>query len=101
VNANGSSQKLKLLRRGSAMSGAPTCIGTIQLARPVQAGITAPKIISSACMVVMELKKPGSTNCRPGWKSSRRMTNAIAPPMKNIAQANTRYIVPMSLWLVA
>ena len=55
VKANGSSQKLKLLRRGSAMSGAPTCNGTIQLASPVQAGITAPKIISSACMVVIEL----------------------------------------------
>jgi hypothetical protein len=101
VKAKGSSQKLKLLRRGRAMSGAPTCSGTIQLARPVQAGMTAPKIISSACMVVMELKKPGSTNCRPGWKSSRRMTSAIAPPRKNNTQANTRYIVPMSLWLVA
>jgi hypothetical protein len=48
-NANGRIQKLKLLRRGSAMSGAPTCSGIIQFARPVHAGMTPPKIISSAC----------------------------------------------------
>jgi len=29
------------------------------------------------------------------------MSIAMKPPMKNIVQANTRYIVPMSLWLVA
>jgi hypothetical protein len=101
VKANGRIQKLKLLRRGSAMSGAPTCIGIIQFASPVHPGITAPKIMISACMVVMELKNCGSTNCSPGWKSSSRITMAIAPPMKNIVQANTRYIVPMSLWFVA
>ena len=28
------------------------------------------------------------------------MTSAIAPPMKNMMPANTRYIVPMSLWFV-
>ena len=101
VNANGRIQKLKLLRRGSAMSGAPICIGIIQFASPVHAGITAPKIMMSACMVVMELKNCGSKNCRPGLKSSSRMSIAMKPPMKNIVQANTRYIVPMSLWLVA
>ena len=26
---------------------------------------------------------------------------AIAPPIKNMMSANTRYIVPMSLWFVA
>ena len=77
VKANGRIQKLKLLRRGSAMSGAPTCIGIIQFASPVHAGMTAPKIMISACMVVMELKNCGSTNCRPGLKSSRRITIAI------------------------
>ncbi len=97
VNANGRIQKLKLFSRGSAMSGAPTCSGIIQLASPVQAGITAPKIISSACMVVMELNSCGSTICMPGLNSSARMTIAIAPPMKNIVQAKMRYIVPMSL----
>ena len=97
VNANGMIQKLKLFMRGSAMSGAPTCNGIIQLARPTQAGITAPKIMASACMVVIELKNIGSTNCRPGWKSSARITSAIKPPTKNITPAKIRYSVPMSL----
>ena len=59
--------------------------------------MTAPKIMISACMVVMELKNCGSTNCMPGLNSSARITMAIAPPMKNIMQAKIRYIVPMSL----
>ncbi len=53
VNANGRIQKLKLFMRGSAMSGAPTCSGIIQFARPTNAGMTAPKIMISACMVVI------------------------------------------------
>ena len=86
--------------RGSAMSAAPICSGIIQFARPTQAGIMPPKIMTSACMVVIELKNCGSTNCRPGWNNSARITIAMAPPMKNIRPANTRYSVPMSLWLV-
>ena len=62
--------------RGSAMSGAPTCIGTIQLASPTKAGMTAPKIITSACMVVMALKSAGSRNCKPGLNSSARISIA-------------------------
>src|SRR5213082_2105944 len=50
VNANGRIQKLKLLRRGSAMSGAPICIGIIQFASPVHAGITALIMIFGAVM---------------------------------------------------
>ena len=57
----------------------------------------APKIMISACMVVIELKNCGSKNCSPGLNSSSRISIAIAPPMKNIMQAKTRYIVPMSL----
>ena len=86
--------------RGSAMSAAPICIGIIQFARPTVAGMTAPKTMTSACMVVIWLKNAGSTSCRPGWNSSLRMTNANAPPMRNISSENTRYIVPMSLWFV-
>ncbi len=52
--------------RGSAMSGAPTCIGIIQLARPTNAGMIAPKIMTSACMVVMVLNSAGSRNCSAG-----------------------------------
>ncbi len=40
-------------------------------------------------------------SCRPGLKSSARMSMAIVPPMKNMIRLNTRYIVPMSLWFVA
>jgi len=83
--------------RGSARSEQPICIGTIQLARPVNAGMTPPKIITSACSVVIELKNSGCTNCRPGWNSSARITSDIRPPMKNIVNANTRYSVPRSL----
>ena len=86
--------------RGSAMSGAPICSGIIQFARPTKAGITAPKIMTSACIVVIWLKNSGCTSWRPGWKSSARMTIAIAPPTRNMISDQTRYSVPMSLWLV-
>ena len=90
VKAKGRIQKLQLFRRGRAMSGAPTIRGTIQFARPTKAGMTPPKIMISACMVVIWLKKPGSTSCSPGWKSSARITIAMAPPTKNISRLNTR-----------
>ena len=82
VNANGMIQNDQLFMRGSAMSGAPIISGIIQLARPTKAGMTAPKIITKACVVVIWLKNSGLTNCRPGWNSSARMTMAMAPPMK-------------------
>ena len=66
VNANGRIQKLQLFKRGKAMSGAPIMMGISQLASPVHAGITTPKIMTKACIVVMELKNCGSTNCMPG-----------------------------------
>src|SRR5690606_9077230 len=51
--ANGNSQNDQLLRRGSAMSGAPIISGTIQFAKPANAGIIAPKIMISAWTVVI------------------------------------------------
>ena len=98
--ATGRIQNDQLFMRGSAMSGAPSCSGIIQLARPTKAGMTAPKTMISACMVVIWLKNSGCTNCRPGVASSERMTMAIAPPVKNISRLKIRYIVPMSLWFV-
>ena len=86
--------------RGSAMSAAPICIGIIQFARPTVAGITAPKTMTSACMVVIWLKTAGFRSCSPGWNSSARIMNANPPPIRNISSENTRYIVPMSLWFV-
>ena len=46
-NAKGKIQKLKLFILGKAISGAPIIIGTSQLARPTNAGITPPNIIIS------------------------------------------------------
>ena len=99
-NAAGNSQKLKLFIRGKAMSGAPIISGIIQLARPTNAGITAPKTMIRPCMVVIWLKKAGATICRPGWNSSARITMANEPPSRNMQKLNHRYKVPMSLWLV-
>jgi len=99
-NAAGNSQKLKLFMRGRAMSGAPIINGIIQLARPTNAGITAPNTMINPCMVVIWLKNAGCTICRPGWNNSARITMANEPPSRNMVKANHRYIVPMSLWLV-
>ena len=53
VKAKGRIQKDQLFILGNAMSGAPIIIGTIQFANPTKAGITAPKTIINACMVVI------------------------------------------------
>jgi hypothetical protein len=53
VNANGMIQNDQLFILGRAMSGAPIINGTIQLAKPTKAGMTAPKIITKACIVVI------------------------------------------------
>jgi len=51
-----SSQKLMLLRRGKAMSGAPIISGTNQLPKPpIIAGMTMKKIMISPCAVAMTL----------------------------------------------
>jgi hypothetical protein len=100
MKANGRIQNDRLFMRGNAMSGAPTINGIIQLPRPTKAGMIAPKIITSACMVVSWLKKYGCISCRPGLNSSARISIAKLPPIKNIVSAKTRYSVPMSLWLV-
>jgi hypothetical protein len=56
VSAGGSSQKLRLFRRGNAISGAPIRIGTNQLPNPPTiTGITKKKIIMKACAVTITL----------------------------------------------
>ena len=87
--------------RANAMSGAPTCSGTIQFAKPTNAGMIAPNTMISPCMVVNWLNSCGCTNCSPGWNSSRRISIASTPPTISMVNANNRYIVPMSLWFVA
>src|SRR3546814_11546471 len=71
VNANGRIQNDQLFIRGSAMSGAPIIIGISQLARPTNAGMIPPTIITSACMVVRsEERRVGQecvSPCRSRW----------------------------------
>ncbi len=39
-------------------------------------------------------------NCSPGLASSRRISNAIRPPMKKKMKQATMYMIPISLWSV-
>lgn len=56
VKEKGKIQKLKLFRRGNAISGEPTKIGINQLPKaPINIGITIKKIIIKACAVIIEL----------------------------------------------
>jgi hypothetical protein len=56
IKDGGNNQKLKLLRRGKAISGAPIINGKIRLPKPpIIAGITIKKIIIKACAVTMTL----------------------------------------------
>jgi hypothetical protein len=49
VNAGGNNQKLKLLSRGNAISGAPIISGINQFPKPpIIAGMTMEKIITNA-----------------------------------------------------
>ena len=102
MNEAGSSQNEMLFMRGNAMSGAPIISGTIQLPNPpIIAGITMKKIMIRPCAVVNTLKVWVSWKiCRPGNISSIRIAIDISPPITPAKIANTRYIVPMSLWLV-
>lgn len=95
------SQKLKLFMRANAMSDAPICSGIIQFAKPTKAGMMAPNTMISPCMVVSWLNSSGFTTCSPGWNSSARISSASTPPIISMVNENSRYSVPMSLWLVA
>src|SRR6202048_2387512 len=98
----GNSQNEMLFMRGNAMSGAPIISGTIQLPNPpIIAGITMKKIMIRPCAVVNTLKVWVLWKiCRPGSCNSIRMMIDIVPPITPAMMANTKYIVPMSLWLV-
>ena len=82
-NAGTSSQKLMLLSRGNAMSGAPIISGTNQLPKPpISAGMTAKKIISSPCAVTIVFHSwPVLKWCIPGENSSQRMISDSAMPV--------------------
>ena len=53
--AVGSIQKLSALRRGKAMSSAPSISGTTKLARPAKAGMIQRKIMIEACVEISPL----------------------------------------------
>jgi hypothetical protein len=98
----GSSQNEMLFMRGNAMSGAPIISGTIQLPKPpIMAGMTMKKIMIRPCAVANTLYSCGEgKNWMPGFCSSMRMAIERAAPIRPAMIANTRYIVPMSLWFV-
>jgi hypothetical protein len=56
LKEGGNNQKLKLFKRGKAISGAPNIKGKNQLPKPpIIAGITIKKIIINACAVITTL----------------------------------------------
>ncbi len=84
------------------MSGAPIISGMNQLPKPpINAGITAKKIISSPCAVTIVFHScPVSISVLCGTLSCARMiSDRIAPVVPPIS-AKVRYSVPMSLWFV-
>jgi hypothetical protein len=97
-----SSQNEILFMRGKAMSGAPIISGTIQLPNPPMVeGITMKNTMSSPWPVTKTLKTSGLVKiCMPGCISSARMPIESKPPTMPPNMASTRYIVPISLWLV-
>ncbi len=88
--------------RGKAMSGAPIISGTNQLPKPpIMAGITMKNTMMRPWPVTNTLKPwPSAKYCRPGSCSSMRIITDRNPPISPATMANSRYIVPMSLWLV-
>lgn len=60
IKAGGNNQKLKLFKRGKAISGAPINKGSNQLPKPpMKEGITIKKIIAKACAVTLRYKIDG------------------------------------------
>ena len=100
--AAGSSQNEMLFMRGNAMSGAPIMIGTNQLPKPpIRAGMIMKNTMIRPWAVTKTLKVCGFEKiCMPGCCNSMRMPIDNIPPMSPAIMANTRYIVPISLWLV-
>ena len=91
-----------LFMRGNAMSGAPIISGTSQLPKPpIIAGMIMKNTMIRPWPVTKTLKVCGSEKiCRPGSISSARIAIDRSPPTMPAKIANTRYIVPMSLWFV-
>jgi hypothetical protein len=102
MNAAARNQNEMLFMRGNAISGAPIINGTNQFPNPpISAGMIMKNTMISPCAVTNELNVCGLVkNCIPGSCSSSRMPIERMPPTMPPKIANTRYIVPMSLWFV-
>jgi len=82
INDGGSSQKLMLLSRGNAISGAPSINGRSQFPNPpIITGITRKKIIKNAWAVTIVLYSWSLPRNDPGCLSSIRINNLIAAPI--------------------
>src|SRR5919112_777835 len=97
VPAIGSIQNDSAFRRGKAMSGAPIMSGRTKFANPAKTGMMNRKISSDAWTLNRPLNVFGSTNWRPGWASSARMSIANRPPTKKKTNEWTVYWIPITL----
>src|SRR5699024_3833286 len=89
------------LSRGRATSGAPTCRGTITLAKPINneganiSNIFVPSMVNSwlNCSLVCNI-------CMPGENKSARINSDITPARPKNVKDVMRYKYPMVLWSV-
>lgn len=90
-----------LLRRGNAISGAPSIKGRSQFPKPpINVGITRKKIMRKAWAVTIVLYSWSLPRRDPGCPSSARMRSLIDVPSRPDQTPRIKYKVPMSLWLV-
>jgi hypothetical protein len=89
VPPNANSQYATAFSRGNATSGAPIWIGTTQLAKPNSTGVANSSSMIVPCIVNSWLYCSYDSACIPGWASSNRISNAIAPPIRKKMKAVT------------
>jgi len=95
-NEHGSNQKLRLFRRGKIISGMFKYNGSIQFPKPpITIGIIKKKIMIKAWFVTITLYNCPLKNIQIQFN---RIMIEYLNPIKPIDNANTMYIVPISLW---
>jgi len=98
---NGSNQNEKLFRRGKAMSLHPNIRGISQFLKPpIRTGMTKKKIMINPWAVIIILYIISLIITLPSIRSSVRIISLKTAPNKPDITPKTKYIVPMSLWLV-
>lgn len=86
-----------MFRRGNATSGAPIWSGMIALPNAKNSGVAKSSSMIVPCIVKSWLYSSSLTTWLPGKASSARISRAIRPPMRNHANAVTKYSLPISL----